>query len=330
MTEHIRENVFRIGGPLPGSPLKATNAYLIRNETESGAHLLIDNGFNTPAGGDSILADLASLGVKLEDLDFFITHVHADHNGLTALLRKNPNSKAWAGANEISAINRAVSDLEYWREALDNMRQNGFPIDKIPEIFKRHPARLYALPEPMSFYPVREGDVLHYGGHSLRVVDVPGHSPTQATLFDSEHGIYFSGDHILGGITPNITHWNALPDALGSYLASLDKVRALDIKLTLPGHRAPVPDTKKRIDEIKEHHHARLDEILGILSGGPKNAYDTAARMTWAMRYDSWEAFPVAQKWFAAGEALSHLEHLEATGRARRSAQGDIFVFAAL
>jgi hypothetical protein len=33
--------------------------------------------------------------------------------------------------------------------------------------------------------------------------------------------------------------------------------------------------------------------------------------MTWDIRYDSWNDFPVAQKWFATGEAISHLRFLE-------------------
>jgi hypothetical protein len=40
--------------------------------------------------------------------------------------------------------------------------------------------------------------------------------------------------------------------------------------------------------------------------------------MTWDLSYDSWDLFPVAQKWFAAGEALAHLKYLETRGIVRR------------
>ena len=40
--------------------------------------------------------------------------------------------------------------------------------------------------------------------------------------------------------------------------------------------------------------------------------------MTWKIRAKSWADFPVAQKWFAVGECMSHLEHLIAEGRVRR------------
>ena len=42
MTEQIGENLYRIGIPLPGNPLKELNSYLIRG-TEGD--LLIDTGF---------------------------------------------------------------------------------------------------------------------------------------------------------------------------------------------------------------------------------------------------------------------------------------------
>jgi hypothetical protein len=36
--------------------------------------------------------------------------------------------------------------------------------------------------------------------------------------------------------------------------------------------------------------------------------------MTWDIVYDSWDLFPVPQKWFATGEAISHLKYLEEKG----------------
>jgi hypothetical protein len=40
--------------------------------------------------------------------------------------------------------------------------------------------------------------------------------------------------------------------------------------------------------------------------------------MTWDIKCDSWEAFPLAQKWFATGEAISHLRYLKEKGRIER------------
>jgi hypothetical protein len=49
--------------------------------------------------------------------------------------------------------------------------------------------------------------------------------------------------------------------------------------------------------------------------------------MTWDIEAEDWEAFPVVQKWFAAGEALSHLRYLEEEGTIRRNANSEIVKF---
>jgi hypothetical protein len=40
--------------------------------------------------------------------------------------------------------------------------------------------------------------------------------------------------------------------------------------------------------------------------------------MTWNIVYDSWELFPVSQKWFATGETISHMKYLEGKGVIRK------------
>ncbi len=42
--------------------------------------------------------------------------------------------------------------------------------------------------------------------------------------------------------------------------------------------------------------------------------------MTWKIhsKSNTWEDFPLTQKWFAVGEAVSHLERLQAEGSVKR------------
>ena len=47
----------------------------------------------------------------------------------------------------------------------------------------------------------------------------------------------FSGDHILPEISPNISLWTEAENPLESYLASLDKLIPLEVKIVLPGHK---------------------------------------------------------------------------------------------
>ena len=66
-----------------------------------------------------------------------------------------------------------------------------------------------------------------------------------------------------------------------------------------------------RNQELKKHHASRLDEVLAILDNGTMSAYKVASQMTWDIDCERWDQFPVAQKWFATGEALAHLRYLE-------------------
>jgi 2,4-dienoyl-CoA reductase (NADPH2) len=77
--------------------------------------------------------------------------------------------------------------------------------------------------------------------------------------------ILVAGDHILNDITPNIQLWSDERNPLEEYFASLDKVSELDIELVLPGHRSIFRNCRERIQELKQHHQKRLDEIISIL-----------------------------------------------------------------
>ena len=46
--------------------------------------------------------------------------------------------------------------------------------------------------------------------------------------------------------------------------------------------------------------------------------------MTWNIRSRSWDDFPLAQKWFAVGECIAHLDHLRRQGRLQREQQDGV------
>ncbi len=97
----------------------------------------------------------------------------------------------------------------------------------------------------------------------------------------------------------------------------------------MPGHRNFVGDLKTRIDELKKHHRERAEEVMDVLGGETMNAYRIAAGMTWDIDCETWEEFPIAQKWFATGEAIAHLRFLEGEGRVTRDAGAPIVTFRA-
>jgi hypothetical protein len=71
---------------------------------------------------------------------------------------------------------------------------------------------------------------------------------------------------VLSRITPHQSPAAITPFCgLELYLQSLDKVRGLEgIRLSLPGHEAPIDDLDGRISGIVSHHQRRLSQVLDI------------------------------------------------------------------
>ena len=81
----------------------------------------------------------------------------------------------------------------------------------------------------------------------------------------------FTADHILFDITPNITQWKDMRDALGNYLDSLVKIRGYAMETALPAHRKNEMDVYVRINQIVEHHLTRLCETVNALEAQPNS-----------------------------------------------------------
>jgi len=191
----------------------------------------------------------------------------------------------------------------------------------------QHPATKYGSDWVPELTILEDGDQIHYGHYRFSCVTTPGHTMGHICLLDSEKKILVAGDHILLDITPNIQCWSDEQNPLKYYLASLDKVYQLEVDLVLPGHRRLIQNHRERIEQLKTHHAGRLEETLAILHRGPLNAFQIASQMTWDIDCESWEQFPVAQKWFATGEALSHLRYLEEAGKITRKTDGEVTQF---
>jgi glyoxylase-like metal-dependent hydrolase (beta-lactamase superfamily II) len=206
-------------------------------------------------------------------------------------------------------------------------RLNGFPEDELQAALHSHPGFKYRSKVHLAFHILKENDTISIGDYQFKCVETPGHTWGHMCLYEPNKKIFIAGDHILNDITPTIQLWSDEPNPLKEYLASLDKVYEFDIELVLPGHRGVFGNCKERIQELKYHHQNRLDEIISILEKGSQNAFQVASQMSWDIIYDSWDLFPVTQKWFAIGEAISHLKYLEERGVVQREMRGKKRVF---
>lgn len=166
---------------------------------------------------------------------------------------------------------------------------------------------LFTPPDPTR--RVRHGTPLQLAGREWITLHTPGHTLDHLCLYDPEHGVLLSGDHVLPSITPHISG-SASGDALRSYLATLDLVARLDdVRLGLPAHGHPFDDVPGRVAAIKEHHHERMEKLRAAsLAIGPAGVVEL-----------SHELFP-RKHWgvMAESETFAHLEHLHLAGEAER------------
>jgi glyoxylase-like metal-dependent hydrolase (beta-lactamase superfamily II) len=319
MIEEILANLYRIEIPLPRSPLKSLNSYVIRNAERN---LIIDTGWNQEECMTAMQAGLKELGVDVRRTDFFITHLHADHFGLLSDL-----------VTETSKIYFNQPDADRFRSGfrLDDFahfaRLNGYPESELQASLQSHPGFKFRPKQNLGFHILKEGDSLPIGDYRFRCVETPGHTSGHMCLYEPNRKVFVAGDHILNDITPNIQLWTDDRNPLEEYFDSLDKVSRLDIELVLPGHRSIFTDCRERIQELKHHHQKRLDEIVSILEKGDKDAFRVASEMSWDIVCDSWDLFPVSQKWFATGEAIAHLKYLKEKGVIRSEMRKQRIVF---
>jgi len=323
MIEHILPNIYRIEIPLPKNPLKALNSYLIK---DSQRNLLIDTGFNLEACRVAMDQALLELGIDMDGTDLFITHLHTDHSGLVQYLAR-PNSTVWMGKDDAELFEANMREGLFKQRASSLLFSSGLLLDGVPNRPQEEAVTKYADRTIVPVSAVHEGDIFLRGGYTWQAISTPGHTAGHMCLYEAQHKILIAGDHILDKITPNIGLWTLKYDALGKYIPSLDKIAALDVELVLPGHRNLIADVRRRIEEIKQHHEHRLQDVLQALGKDKKTAAQVAKRMQWDLSYKHWDEFPLNQKMHAAAEAMAHLYHLVVSGQLIMSEEKGIVYF---
>jgi glyoxylase-like metal-dependent hydrolase (beta-lactamase superfamily II) len=194
MCEEILPNLFRIKIPLPESPLKYLNSYIIR---DAERNLIIDTGLNRKECLDAMLSGLKKLGVELTQSDIFITHLHADHFGLVAKLVSDSSNILFSRPEK--------ELLESW-EGFDTMvgyaANNGFPENQLKAAMDKHPGNKYGTDWIPELKVLEDGDAIDVGDYHFKCVATPGHTMGHICLYEPAQKVLIAGDHILIDITP--------------------------------------------------------------------------------------------------------------------------------
>jgi glyoxylase-like metal-dependent hydrolase (beta-lactamase superfamily II) len=286
------------------------NAYLI----EDSPLTLVDSGPNSAKALDELEQALAARGHAIEDIELLvITHQHMDHFGLASILARR------SGA-EVAALDRLAPYLaSYGQETdLDDkfaeglMLRHGIP----PEVVSALEAvsagfRAWGSAVEVT-RPLAPGSELELRDRTLRVLHRPGHSPSDTVFLDEQRSILLAADHLIAHISSNPLIARPLgvepdyrgprPQALITYMASLEQTRAMDLSLVLPGHGRPITDHVSLIDERFRLHARRAQKIHRLIASEPRTAHEIAQEL--------WGNVAVTQAYLTLSEVLGHVDLL--------------------
>ena len=286
------------------------NAYLI----EDSPLTLIDSGPNSAKALDELEQGLKELGHSIEEIELLvISHQHIDHFGLASILARRSGAEVAAlGALSpfLAGFGQAAESDD--RFAQDLMLRHGIPPDVVTALrsvaasFRGWGAAVDVT------RPLSDSGELRLRDRTLRILHRPGHSPSDTLFHDEARGILLAADHLIAHISSNPLLARPLeaegeytgprPQALITYMASLEKTRGMELELVLPGHGAPITEHVPLIEERFRMHARRAEKINRLIAAQPRSAHEIAQEL--------WGNVAVTQAYLTLSEVLGHVDLL--------------------
>lgn len=301
--------VFRLRLPLPWPGVPHCNAWALR---AGDGVVLVDTGMHQPGSFSQLQRAMEMCGLSIDDVRLVVcTHAHADHYGQAASIVERTGCELWMHPNH-GHMRQMLEDPEAdLARRLEVARQSGVPAEPLRRYAEQRHDRdpgISALIEPHR--PLLPGVLVHTDLGDWSVHETPGHAPSHICLFQPEHRLLISGDHLLGRISLYFDY-GYTPDPVGEFLHSLDVVDALDARLCLAGHGRTFTDVRAHVEGNRALVAQRLRQTQGAIEAQPRTAFEVMPVV-----YQD-ELSPYKVPWLLT-ETLCMLRHLEVAGLARQ------------
>jgi glyoxylase-like metal-dependent hydrolase (beta-lactamase superfamily II) len=320
----VAEGVLWLRLPLPMA-LDHVNVFALDDTLHGGdGWTLIDSGLSSGRSRAiwEALLDGPLAGKPVARV--LVTHHHPDHVGLAGWFQELRGAEtvttrtAWLFARmlQLDAQDRPTDEtVAFWRGA-------GMPEEILAGRMRERPFNFAdtVWPLPAGFTALAEGDTIRLAGRLWDVRLGAGHAPDHVTLWSRDDALVLGGDQLLPSISPNLGVYPTEPlaDPVGEWLAACARLaaHAKEDQLVLPGHKLPYTGLPARLVQLAENHHGALARLREWLAAGPRTAHE-------CFRPIFGREIGAAQYGLALAEAVGHLNHLLATGSARRERRAD-------
>jgi glyoxylase-like metal-dependent hydrolase (beta-lactamase superfamily II) len=320
--------VFRIAVPVPfpqaGGPV---NVYLV--EGKDGGYLLFDAGLGSSEATAALEDGFRRLGRRFDEITrVVVSHGHVDHYGGARFVEERAGRALPVHAHEADHPKIAEGGWR-WRDRLPlyaaYLGRLGVPPEVLAAIGREGEKGHGLARRVREALPLSEGTLLETRHLTLRVLHMPGHTPGLLCLHDPDRRLFFSADHLLERISPN-----PLIDLgpggeegffrpLLAYVASVGRLRALDVDLVLPGHGPPFSGHRAVIDRLLAFYARRQERIREALAGGERSA--------WELSLELFPSSRPAEAFLTISETVANLEVLEERGEVRRALVDGVYRF---
>ncbi len=294
--EQVRAGTWTFAVPFRFGVPDATLVYAV--EGSDGSLALIDPGWSDDGGVDEVRAALSAIGRSLDDVSLVaVTHLHADHLGAAAAIRRATGARVAMHGLEVEALDRERTD------AVQNdadIATWGLP----PELHDGVVAAwgsgrrigLGRSEAPYADLLLVDGDVLPIPGRTVRTLWTPGHTAGHVCFVDEADGLLFTGDHVLPRINSGIgLGGRTATNPLGDYLASLGRLDVYAGLEVCPGHEYRFTDVVARARTLARHREERsrhVAEALDVLDR--PTLFEVAARVPFSGGIESMTGFLLA------------------------------------
>jgi glyoxylase-like metal-dependent hydrolase (beta-lactamase superfamily II) len=303
--ERVVPGLWRLRLPLPWVGIPHCNAWAIAS---GSGIVLVDCGMHLPGSLANLERALDQVNLRLGNVrQLAITHAHSDHWGQSSPVKDAAGCEMWMHPNHAHATANAGDPEAVISRRLEVGRQSGVPLETLLQYHERHKNDVSGIAkviEPDA--PLVDGVTIDSDLGPWDVYETPGHCPSHICLFQPEHRILISGDHVLGRISLFMEYgWS--PDPVGEFLASLDLVDSFDARLALSGHGRPFTDVHAHIESYRKLVSGHLEAVAEEVQAGPRTALELA-RVVYEVPLVEGNA-----SWLLA-QTLCYLKHLELQG----------------